>query len=109
VEWFDEFVRVRGDDRERFQWFLGRGVSPSIPQSSEGVWRTVLHADRKWLLCLRIELLPLVERIRRHEAPTGFECLAKGRSGGDRLGLRIDRRQANLRLLGPEGILLANS
>jgi hypothetical protein len=73
-----------------------------LPETCERIRLTVLHCDRERLLCLRIQALPLIKTIRRHQTAAIFDRVTKNRCSCDRLCLGIDRAKSDARVLCPE-------
>ena len=96
-------VRGRGEDREgleRVRAVPSRG--PALPQAGEGERPAVLHADQPGPLAGAVAR-PLVEPVRRHQAAARGERVPEGRLGPRRLGARVDRTGAGIRVPGPAG------
>src|ERR1700730_14803420 len=76
---------------------------PSLPQAGQGHQRPIRERDGVRLFLLRPKLLPLIEVVDRHDASTALKGLAEDWFRVHRLGHRIDRREADLDVLGPIG------
>jgi hypothetical protein len=84
-------------------------IAPAPPKTRKSVWFVVLESNSERLLRFGVELLPFAERVGGYETAAILGGFPECWSGGNGLGLRIDCGKADLWILGPEGILLANS
>jgi hypothetical protein len=77
--------------------------------TSQRIRLAILHRNSERLLRLRVQLLPFIECVGRHQAAPVLDGFSECWCCGDRLRLRVDRTKPNLRVFCPERVLLAKS
>ena len=82
----------------------GSGVLGSPHRSQmpgESVWCSPLQRDGKGLFRFRVQLLPFVECVSRHQTAASFDGFSECGSGSDSLRFRVNRGVADLRVFRP--------